>query len=692
MSYSPPVLTVPVVLAGPYSPPSLSTPVVLCGVSAITGALLIDLPVPSLPLVPDIHGLADTVGRLAVDLPVPALPLVPDIYALTEPVARLAISLPAPVPALTLTATARVYDLYTYAALRISLPLPALDLIPVIHPNIDLALPDADGAVLRDVSGQQEGQRLGEALPAQDMLRLRRPDQIHQQDQIPLRAPDILSQTDMIRFRHNVLQAKDQQAIRKCARRSATATDMIRFRTRTDSRETHGLKCNHRTNTWHQEAIRFRHNVLHAKEQQALRRITSANTHHQEAIRVRTPFWMPHTDMKWPEPGIWWPPYVPPPLQIRFCCPGEDPSPSLARPVILKPRWGMWPYWYQLWPYCPPSPPWTPGGLIIVPARRVYYVLNTVTLEKLDETPIPLDRLSLSLDADSWTWSWSANVPGSSLALVQDKPELLARVNGAPIRLVVDSISRSRSFGSNWLTVSGRGRAAVLGAPTAASVSRRNVAERTAQQLLDDALTENGVPIGWDLDWQIEDWLVPAGAWSHTGTYIEAALRIAEAGGGYIQGHDTARTLLVLPYYPAAPWDWMSTDPDIQLPEDACVTEGIEWIEKAGYNGVWVTGKRRDFIRRAGTDGATLAQTVVDDLATNVIMTRQRGLRVLADTGAQANITLKLPVLEEVGIIHPGKLVRYIENGHPRMGISRAVSVECGFPEVWQTIKLETRA
>jgi hypothetical protein len=340
----------------------------------------------------------------------------------------------------------------------------------------------------------------------------------------------------------------------------------------------------------------------------------------------------------------------------------------------------------------------TCGARICVPIRRVYRVINTVTLTRVsDGAEIPADGLSLSLDAGSWAWSWSARVPGSALLLLipdGEPQELLATVNGQPIRLLIDSVSRSREFGSSWLAVQGRGRAAVLAAPTAASINRYNTESRTAQQLLADALTSNGVSIGWDVDWGIEDWAIPAGAWSHSGTYIDAATRIAEAGGGYVQGHDTDQTLIVLPYYPAPPWEWGTETPDIALPEDVCRTEGIEWTEKAGYNAVWITGGaggRRDYIRRTGTDGLTMAQTVVDALATDAIMTRQRGIRVLGDTGKQALITVRLPVIAETGIIKPGNLIEYTEQGVTRRGLSRSVSLDCGFPEVWQTIKIEAR-
>ena len=216
---------------------------------------------------------------------------------------------------------------------------------------------------------------------------------------------------------------------------------------------------------------------------------------------------------------------------------------------------------------------------------------------------------------------------------------------------------------------------------------------RGAQQRCSSTSEGSSGGIGWDVDWRLEDWSVPAGAWSHTGAYIEAATRIAEAGGGYVQGHDTDQTLIIQPYYPSAPWTWGAIEPDIVMPEDVCRTEGIEWREASDYNAVWITGSvngRRDRIRRAGSAGDRHAPTVTDALATDEIMTRQRGIRVLGDTGRQAWVTVSLPVIAETGLIRPGALIRYNEQGRTHLGLSRSLSVDYQFPALWQTIKLET--
>jgi hypothetical protein len=347
---------------------------------------------------------------------------------------------------------------------------------------------------------------------------------------------------------------------------------------------------------------------------------------------------------------------------------------------------------------CPPiiGPP-GPGAGIVIPVLEYYVVINQFSLLRADDArEIECEAFQLSLDADSYTWGWSATIHANQLDDVRpDNPgehvEVVATINGTPIRLVVERLARDRRFADARLRISGRGRAAWLSDPHSPLVTRSNAAELTAQQILAAALTENNVSIGWAIDWRIEDWLVPAGAYSHTGSYIDHGNRIAEAGGAIIQPHDTDKTLIVQSRYPAAPWNWHTLTPDIELPEDVVEVEGIEWLDRPPYNAVWVgDGNRLDKIRRTGTAGDRHAQTIIDALATAPEATRQRGIATLGDTGRQAHISLRLPVLEESGIIRPGQLVRYIEQGNTHIGLARAVSVDVANPETWQTVRLET--
>ena len=217
----------------------------------------------------------------------------------------------------------------------------------------------------------------------------------------------------------------------------------------------------------------------------------------------------------------------------------------------------------------------------------------------------------------------------------------------------------------------------------------------TSQQLAADALTDNGVPIGWGLDWQISDWLVPGGVWSHRGAMIDAVKRIAEAAGGYVLGHRTAQTLHVRPRYPLLPWEWAAATPDLIIPADVASTEAIRWSESPAYNRVFVAGQEQGRIgqvSRAGSAGDVLAPMVTDPLITHADAARARGGSILAAGGRQAAITLRLPVLPETGILDLGQLIEYQDGSTARRGLVRALSVDAAIPNVWQTVEIETHA
>jgi hypothetical protein len=280
----------------------------------------------------------------------------------------------------------------------------------------------------------------------------------------------------------------------------------------------------------------------------------------------------------------------------------------------------------------------------------------------------------------------------SAVEPVDGQPvELEASINGITFRLLVERISRDRTFGKASIAISGRGKAALLDAPYAPNMNFGNESgDRTLQQLMGDVLTFNGESLGWDVAFGLTDWLVPAGVFSHNGTYMDAMNRLAEAGGGYVQAHRSLDELQVLPIYPFAPWEWTTlVDPDFELPSAPVTRESIEWVDKPQYNRVFVQGMAGGIVgrvTRAGTAGDLVAQTIVDALTTHADAARQRALPVLSDVGRIANIGLRLPVLDATGIIVPGKFVRYVDGGTTRVGLVRSVNVEVAMPQVWQTI------
>lgn len=340
-----------------------------------------------------------------------------------------------------------------------------------------------------------------------------------------------------------------------------------------------------------------------------------------------------------------------------------------------------------------------PTALIVVPVRSVYMQVNVTSLRRVaGNVALPTISLNMSLDVDSWSWSFSAQLPAAAMTYVEpidgEPVELEANVNGEQFRLLVERISRSRTFGKASISISGRSRLSRLDAPTASVMSFVNESDATLQQIIGDVLSDNGVSMGYDVTFGPEDWLVPAGVWQHRGTRITALNEIAAAAGAYLQPHPTADAISILPRYPFMPWEWDSlVDPDYELPSALMTKEDIEWFDKPVYNRVFVSGVSAGVlgqVTRAGTAGDLVAQTVTHPLITTAAAARQRGRPILADTGRGANVSLRLPVLDDTGVILPGKYVRYVDGAITRVGLVRSVGLDIGMPQVWQTIKLET--
>lgn len=322
---------------------------------------------------------------------------------------------------------------------------------------------------------------------------------------------------------------------------------------------------------------------------------------------------------------------------------------------------------------------------------------NVVSLTREDTgIAIPAENLQLSIDANSWDWAWSANVPADCRPLLMSAYGsaviLLATINGMPFRLAVERFPRQREYPRSTMSVSGRSRAILLDAPYADVVTRSASTSATAQQLMAAALTDNGAALGWDIDWQITDWVVPADVWSHTGTAIDACQTIAAAAGGYIQAHPSEQVLSVLARYPVAPWNWSSLAPDVEIPEAVCVVESDDIVDKPDYNTVFVSGRQGGIlahVTRGGSAGDRAAQMVTDALITHSEAGRQRGMSILGDTGRQRDLGISMPVLDGVGIILPGTFVRYTTTEGIKIGLTRGVSIDAARPTVRQTIKME---
>jgi hypothetical protein len=335
----------------------------------------------------------------------------------------------------------------------------------------------------------------------------------------------------------------------------------------------------------------------------------------------------------------------------------------------------------------------------IVPYREVYVALHTLSAVRLpDLTPITLHSCTLSTDADSFGWTLSGVGDAGLMTLLEadanGPAQISLTVDGLPWAFVVERLGRTRQFGQTRTQISGRSLPALLGAPYMRTQSWSNSAAVTAAQVIAQALDLTGITADTSL---IDDWLIPAGAWSHSGPPLSAVQRVAESIGAIVASDRMNPVLRLLPRYPLMPWEWdgAAVAPDVQMPLASVVRDSIESRNAPAYDRVIVSGESQGVlgvVTRTGFGGTLPAQMVTDALITAQAAVVQRGRAVLGAGGRQSLITQELPILtggQLPGVLDVNHLVEVVEPGETWRGLVRSVTVTAGYSTVRQSVTLE---
>lgn len=340
--------------------------------------------------------------------------------------------------------------------------------------------------------------------------------------------------------------------------------------------------------------------------------------------------------------------------------------------------------------------------------QRTLIMEHTLTVCRLpDRTPLNVAGVTLSLDRDSWAWTAELQiVDRASYHLVLPDgsgPKLVEiAISGHVWTALIERASERRVAAQDGnktptrFSAGGRSRTAILAAPYA--VARPYVSDEamTAAQ----AVTRELEFTGFTLDWQIDDWLIPAGAWRYENeTPMSAILRIAAAAGASVQSDPEDETIIVKPAYPAAPWLWSEETPAVILDGQSLFEMGREWKPGPQYLGVYVSGETQGVlvnVIRDGSAGSPYAQMIVDPLITSTEPARGRGLREIADSENQTLEPVVLPLLPtpaEPGVILPCELVQVEDPVHGiykalATGVSITAGLQNGAVSVRQTVQL----
>jgi len=354
-------------------------------------------------------------------------------------------------------------------------------------------------------------------------------------------------------------------------------------------------------------------------------------------------------------------------------------------------------------PFTPPAAP--PGGTetsdggvqadTAIAAKRSYDVTHTIGVV-LDSTgaQLPVDAVSLSLDDGSVFWTLRGTGGADLFPVFSDGaevPTVTLTIDGLVWRFLVESVSRPRSFASERISFTGRSLAASAATPYELQRNWIGDAPTTAAQIADGAQQVTGLQINWLAD----DWLVPEGALSFTGTPLGVVQHVAEAINADVTAHRSEYQLTVSPRYPLLPDQWLCVAPDVQVDFAAVETETYDRADQPTYDAVVVAGQQQGafgVVTLAGTAGNRQAPLVTNVLLTDEPAIRQRGQAVLGASGPQARVTRTLPVLTgagEPGVLERGQLVRWVDPDEVWAGVVRSVSVQASLPVVTQTVTVE---
>jgi len=323
------------------------------------------------------------------------------------------------------------------------------------------------------------------------------------------------------------------------------------------------------------------------------------------------------------------------------------------------------------------------------PIKDLWIIMNSVSLTRVsDNKPLAVTDINVSSDLGSWCWGFDATINNldSYLAICPDgttSAVVKAEMNGRNWLARIERASETVAFGKPAWRVSGRSLSAELAAPAAAAASYLESSDRTAVQLMEEALDGTG----WTLVMESVDWLVTGGSLSvENETPLQVVQRIAASLGAVVQSDRELKTLRIVPRYKGNPWSWAGATPDLSIDESVVRSFSPEWVPGVQFNAVFVSGTNQGVLARVirnGSAGDALAPMVTDQLCTATEVAMECGRNVLAASGPWQKVSIDLPMMPEAdlpGLLIPGSLIEVTQGAR---GTWRAQVVSTKIRGTW---------
>lgn len=394
-------------------------------------------------------------------------------------------------------------------------------------------------------------------------------------------------------------------------------------------------------------------------------------------------------------PDRYYPIPIPPPVKPPNVCRIRPPSNELTLRMSRQRR-GLLssnlPLSLTCWHDDPPQ---------AIPNLRSYIVHNIITA---NVGGIAIDPLSFGIKADMDGYYWQGNIAitAKDYAKIKSKldvprgsePMINVTVNGFPLSFIAEDQQRSRQFAQQTYSLSGRSITARLGADYAVSqgglIDQASYVSQIASQQL------NGLSISI-LDWNINDWLVPAAAYSVAGkTPIAVLADIAKAAGGFLTSHPSEPTVSLKPRWKVAAWDMATVTPDVIVPADVIRQINDQKRVNPRYNTVRLNSASDGAEVYRQTQGRDAEASTQDHpLYTDRDAMLPAGTAILSDSGTHGDYTIKLRWADKYNLplAQLGEIWQFNDPEGAWRGVITGVSVDVDqdndAPTVWQSITID---
>lgn len=337
---------------------------------------------------------------------------------------------------------------------------------------------------------------------------------------------------------------------------------------------------------------------------------------------------------------------------------------------------------------------------INLPALDTYMILNHITA-LADDQPLNLFSCRLSADTDGLYWTGDITLPPDDfirLNLDQRADDCLIHItlNNETFVFLAESYSDNRQFGQRSYTITGRSQTAKLGADYALCHQGIIDQDRNARQIADEALADLGV----SLDWQIDDWLVPANVYNKNDkTPIGILSDIAQAAGAFVETHPSELKIAIKPRYRVPAWQLNTAAAAVSVPANMIISISGSKIVNTQHNSVFVWGEHEQGfaadIWREGSNREPRASTQNHILYTAPEVCRMAGIAVLSQSGTHKQETVKLPLAPQYGLNRGelGRIWRFNEPNNAWQGIITSITIDAtqnnGAIQITQTLTID---